>query len=1259
MKLRRRGSRDCTTTGADEYNGEGSAALRDIHLLLVPGAALSSAVTLRSDGAVTWLVRTLCLNVSAEDGVALEQGAATANGASVCMEHLWGHNVCAALYGAITGKDDVDIDALAAEIEGAGASKEQKSKAKKKNKKKQEFEDTLLVCAPLCSSSSSRSAPRTLARIFCGHSTICAEYSTSGQEFSTDKWDIFQDLVLQREHFQFVALPFSLASAPRVFTKIMAALMAILRVRGLVLFPYLDDNLIKAPSFSHAHESLSIVLDALARFGWLVNRKKSCLFPSQRIIFLGMLFDTRPSERQEIHSLSGHALAPGSSASLPPIGHEGSDLPPEFSVAQFNGVAVETAVLRASGLSDRVIHTMIQARKPSSSRIYYRTWKAYFRWCESNRVPSMAFSLPSLLAFLQAGLDSGLALSSLKGQVSALSILFQKTLASRPQVKTFLQGVAHAVPPYRAPVDAWDLNLVLDVLRVSPFEPLREIPLSVLSWKVTFLVAITSIRRVSELAALSCRPPFFVIHQDKVVLRPPPSFLPKVVSTFHLNEDIILPSFCPAPTHPLERSLNKLDLVMAERIYLDRTSTYQKTDSFFVIPHGTRRGQPASKATIARWIRMAILEAYRVKNRVPPPGIKAHSTRAVSASWAVHHRASALQLCKAATWSSIHTFAKFYKVHTYASADASLGRRILQAAVKPEIEETEAIPPKQEKKKKGQKGKKASFDEDDDNSDEMESKNAKARKEENTKNLSESEDYDDDDDDDHFNKTSKKRKGKNEAINKNPQVSEEAKDHDKEKVDIPGYSDEDSDDFSRGKKGKKKEPKAKPVTKADSEEEGEFKIKTAAQKKAEKKERERKKREEEKEKAKLKKQKDKDTEVSKREPEEEAASKKSAVEAEAAEVEDDDDGDKKKKDKKKKKGEKEEKDKKKKGPSSATVKAMQEALAKMKEEEERLKREEEERQRRLEEMEAKRLEEERLEQERKEKKKQKEKERKERLKKEGKLLTKSQKEARARAVATLKVLQAQGVEVPSKDSVPKKKPIYEDKKKKKPQQQTPNKEEPMEASSPVDDPESPVLEKEEPPLSAEPPDGTQTNGVRPVLIILNIRYRHIKRRCSDPDNDPGRCSVAVWSLESCHTDSSPATNDAGPLVTRVNIGVTKRRAALSNPMFTLVTSVNVKKTNKHYILTFRCLSPDTVLLCTDCERQPESTAVTSPLCSAFRLAGAHSAEKHSAGGQTAEGKDPDAFLILRRTSGQMYPLSDSDSDADQTSATQDMVDSLI
>lgn len=73
-----------------------------------------------------------------------------------------------------------------------------------------------------------------------------------------------------------------------------------------------------------------------------------------------------------------------------------------------------------------------------------------------------------------------------------------------------------------------------------------------------------------------------------------------------------------------------------------------------------------------------------------------------------------------------------------------------------------------------------------------------------------------------------------------------------------------------------------------------------------------------------------------------------------------------------------------KGPGKKTLAAMQDALKKIKEEEEAAKQEEEERIKREEEEETQRLEQIRLEQERKEKKKQKEKERKERLKAEGK-----------------------------------------------------------------------------------------------------------------------------------------------------------------------------------------------------------------------------------------------------------------------------------
>ncbi|KAL9902323.1 eukaryotic translation initiation factor 5B [Glossina fuscipes] len=123
----------------------------------------------------------------------------------------------------------------------------------------------------------------------------------------------------------------------------------------------------------------------------------------------------------------------------------------------------------------------------------------------------------------------------------------------------------------------------------------------------------------------------------------------------------------------------------------------------------------------------------------------------------------------------------------------------------------------------------------------------------------------------------------------------------------------------------------------------------------------------------------------------------------------------KKKTKKDKKAEAEEenkKDMKKKGMSSAMVAAMQERLKKIKEEEERQRKVEEERVRQEEERERLRLEAVRLEAERKEKKKQKEAERKARLKAEGKLLTKRQKEDRARAQAMLEALKAQGVEIP-------------------------------------------------------------------------------------------------------------------------------------------------------------------------------------------------------------------------------------------------------
>ncbi|XP_073506912.1 uncharacterized protein [Phyllobates terribilis] len=126
----------------------------------------------------------------------------------------------------------------------------------------------------------------------------------------------------------------------------------------------------------------------------------------------------------------------------PPL--SGSYSSSEFSFFEFNGMVVEATVLKAAGFTDHVIQTLINARKPATSYIYHRTWRASFRHCEQDQLTPMSFSLPVILAFLQSGLEVGLSLSTLKGQVSALSILFQRNLASRPQVLCILHIVLYS-----------------------------------------------------------------------------------------------------------------------------------------------------------------------------------------------------------------------------------------------------------------------------------------------------------------------------------------------------------------------------------------------------------------------------------------------------------------------------------------------------------------------------------------------------------------------------------------------------------------------------------------------------------------------------------------------------------------------------------------------------------------------------------------------------------------------------------------------
>ncbi len=73
-------------------------------------------------------------------------------------------------------------------------------------------------------------------------------------------------------------------------------------------------------------------------------------------------------------------------------------------------------------------------------------------------------------------------------------------------VARFIRGVKRLRLLNRATVPSWDLAIVLEGLVMTPFEPLESAPIRFLTLKMFFLMAITSLKRIGDLQALSISP---------------------------------------------------------------------------------------------------------------------------------------------------------------------------------------------------------------------------------------------------------------------------------------------------------------------------------------------------------------------------------------------------------------------------------------------------------------------------------------------------------------------------------------------------------------------------------------------------------------------------------------------------------------------------------------------------------------------------------------------------------------------------------
>ncbi|KAI2654784.1 Casein kinase I isoform gamma-1 [Labeo rohita] len=232
-------------------------------------------------------------------------------------------------------------------------------------------------------------------------------------------------------------------------------------------------------------------------------------------------------------------------------GHHLSPLP---GVVEVVGVAPEGALLVASGLSTEVIETILQSRAPSTRKLYTLKRKLFTSWCGDRQQDPVNCPVGTVLGFLQDRFSTGLAHSTLKVYVAAISA-------------------------YHAPLGGTSV----EALCGPPFEPIEESSDRHLTLKTVLLLALTSLKRVGDLQALSVAPSYL-------------DFAPGIAKAF---------------LYPRHGALD---------MYIHRAAMWRRADQLFVCFGPPKKGLTASKQTLSRWIVDAISLAYESSGLPSPLG---------------------------------------------------------------------------------------------------------------------------------------------------------------------------------------------------------------------------------------------------------------------------------------------------------------------------------------------------------------------------------------------------------------------------------------------------------------------------------------------------------------------------------------------------------------------------------------------------------------------------------------------------------------
>ena len=323
------------------------------------------------------------------------------------------------------------------------------------------------------------------------------------------------------------------------------------------------------------------------------------------------------------------------------------------------------------GFSDKVISRLNKARATLTRKHYKSQWDLLESLAVKNSLNPLDAGLPLLTQFLEYLFTvRKVVLRTIKNYRSAIAHYWKSSVGyeipdADPVLKDLFRGFAREKPVPKKLVVDWDVCLVLQFLKSAKFENWGQVSDRWLTLKTTFLLALATGRRRSELHALTQNVRWVNGESKAVELSIHPDFVGKT----HLTSKGP-GSFRSVSLKALQEADGQ-DLLLCPvrtlEAYLDRSKHYRSPgQQKLIIPYRRGSFKDLSKQTLSNYIKETVILAYQEQNpdsqTVRSLKIKPHSIRHVATSLSALRAVDMDEVLQAGTWASPNVFLKHYVI---------------------------------------------------------------------------------------------------------------------------------------------------------------------------------------------------------------------------------------------------------------------------------------------------------------------------------------------------------------------------------------------------------------------------------------------------------------------------------------------------------------------------------------------------------------------------------------------------------------------